>query len=133
MKGAGLIRTQKMTEDQYTSYFLEGDESLKKGRGAKQYPNILVFTESMLVDVIGKSSMEDFEKGEQNAIYRWLRETERWMYCPPTTTTGRGREVFLETPHPPTSDYEMFEVGKRDWETGDLVIGENGEPVTARR
>ena len=136
MKGAGLIRTQKMTEDQYTSYFLEGDESLKKGRGAKQYPNILVFTESMLVDVIGKSSMEDFEKGEQNAIYRWLRgETERWMYCPPNNhDRKRGRGGLLGDPRTSTntSDYEMFEVGKRDWETGDLVIGENGEPVTAR-
>ena len=99
MKGAGLLRTQKMTEEQYTSYFLEGDDSLKKGRGAKQYPNILVFTELMLRDVIGKSSLEHFEKGEQNAIYRWLRgETDRWMYCPPNDhDSKRGTGGLLET------------------------------------
>ena len=132
MKRCNLLQTEKMSESQYISYFLDGDDSQNKGRGSKQYPNILVFSEELLENVIGKSSMEDFEKGEQNAIYRWLRgEIDRWMYCPPNDHDSRRRLGGLlghAKTSTNTSDYEMFEVQKRDWVTGEGEYDENGEP-----
>ena len=120
-----------MTEDQYISYFLEGDESKKKGRGAKDSVNLLVFSDKIL-EIIGDSSLEHFQKGEQNAIYRWLRgEMDRWMYCPPNDhDEKRGNGGLLEDPKTSTNtaDYEMFEVEMRDWDTGEIMRDKDGSP-----
>ena len=127
MKREGLLRPAKMTPAQYTSYYLDGDESLAKSRGPKPYPNNLVFT-MRLEEIIGKSKMEDFEEGRQNAIYRWLRgDRDRWMYCPPDkhewlggiTAGGLLRDPKISSN---TSDYEMFEVESRDLQTGEIEM-----------
>ena len=87
--------------------------------------------------IIGKSRMEDFEWGQQNAIYRWLKgDRDRWMYCPPDkhewiggiTEGGLLRDPKISSN---TSDYEMFEVNKRDLNTGELLSDEDG-PITAK-
>ena len=132
MKRAGLLSPARMTESQYTSYYLEGDDSLTRGRGVKHYPNNLVFTKKLL-KIIGKSSMGDFESGQQNAIYRWLRrDSDRWMYCPPNKHEWLGGEIrkggLLRDPKisSNTSDYEMFEVEKRDLGTKLPMEGKEG-------
>ena len=126
MKRADFLSPARMTESQYTSYFLDGDDSLSKSRGVKEYPNSLVFTKKML-RIIGKSEIEDFEKNRQNAIYRWLRgDRDRWMYCPPNKHEWLGGEIteggLLRDPKisSNTSDYELFEVEKRDLGTGEV-------------
>ena len=131
MKREGLLRPAKMTPAQYTSYYLDGDDSLAKSRGPKPYPNNLVFT-MRLEEIIGKSKMEDFEEGRQNAIYRWLRgDRDRWMYCPPDKHEWLGgirAGGLLRDPKisSNTSDYEMFEVESRDLQTGEIEMeGEN--------
>ena len=77
--------------------------------------------------------MEDFEIGQQNAIYRWLRgDRDRWMYCPPNKHEWLGGEIteggLLRDPKisSNTSDYETFEVEKRDLGTGEGVEGKEG-------
>ncbi len=132
MKRADLLSPTRMTEAQFTSYFLDGDDSLTRGRGAKNYPNNLVFTKRLL-GIIGKSGMGDFESGQQNAIYRWLRgDRDRWMYCPPNKHEWLGGEIteggLLRDPKisSNTSDYEMFEVEKRDLDTGGVKEGKEG-------
>ena len=131
MKREGLLRPAKMTPAQYTSYYLDGDESLAKSRGPKPYPNNLVFT-MKLEEIIGKSKMEDFEEGRQNAIYRWLRgDRDRWMYCPPDKHEWLGgirAGGLLRDPKisSNTSDYEMFEVESRDLETGEVEMEGEG-------
>ena len=132
MKRAGFLSPARMTQAQYTSYFLDGDDSLTRGRGVKQYPNNLVFSKRLL-RIIGKSRMEDFEIGQQNAIYRWLRgDRDRWMYCPPNKHEWLGGEIteggLLRDPKisSNTSDYETFEVEKRDLDTGEVVEGKEG-------
>ena len=132
MKRADLLSPARMTESQFTSYFLDGDDSLSRGRGVKHYPNNLVFTNKLL-DIIGKSRIEDFESGQQNAIYRWLGgDRDRWMYCPPNKHEWLGGEIreggLLRDPKisSNTSDYEMFEVEKRDLVTGEVEEGEEG-------
>ena len=132
MKRAGFLSPARMTQAQYTSYFLDGDDSLTRGRGVKQYPNNLVFSKRLL-RIIGKSRMEDFEIGQQNAIYRWLRgDRDRWMYCPPNKHEWLGGEIteggLLRDSKisSNTSDYETFEVEKRDLGTGEVVEGKEG-------
>jgi len=132
MKRAELLSPERMTESQYTSYFLDGDDSLAKSRGGKQWPNILVFTKRLL-KIIGKSEREDFESGQQNAIYRWLKgDRDRWMYCPPNKHEWLGGEIteggLLRDPKisSNTSDYELFEVEKRDLDTGEVEEGKEG-------
>jgi hypothetical protein len=132
MKRAGLLRPDRMTDAQYSSYFLEGDDSLAKSRGGKPYPNTLVFTDRLL-NIIGKSEMEDFESNQQNAIYRWLKgDRDRWMYCPPNKHEWLGGEItaggLLRDPKisSNTSDYELFEVEKRDLHTGEVEEDKEG-------
>ena len=48
MKRSDLLTPSRMTEAQYTAYFLDGDDSLTRSRGVKQYPNNLVFTRKLL-------------------------------------------------------------------------------------
>ncbi len=131
MKRSDLLSPARMTESQYTSYFLDGDDSLSRGRGVKQYPNSLVFTKRLL-SIIGKSEMKDFENDQQNAIYRWLRgDRDRWMYCPPNkhewlggiTEGGLLRDPKISSN---TSDYELFEVEKRDLHTGEVEEDKEG-------
>ena len=135
MKRSDLLTPSRMTEAQYTAYFLDGDDSLTRSRGVKQYPNNLVFTRKLL-KIIGKSGMEDFDGGQQNAIYRWLKgDRDRWMYCPPDkhewiggiTEGGLLRDPKISSN---TSDYEMFEVNKRDLNTGELLSDEDGPIIT---
>jgi len=132
MKRADLLSPARMTESQYTSYFLDGDDSLTKNRGVKQYPNNLVFTKKLL-NLIGRSKIKDFESGQQNAIYRWLKgDRDRWMYCPPDKHEWIGGIIseggLLRDPKisSNTSDYEMFQVEKRDFATGKVEVDEEG-------
>ena len=114
---SGLLRTQKMTRGEYTSYFLGDDDSLEKKR-IKKWPGILVFSRE-LKDLIGSSEFEHFEEGRENSIYRWLRmPRDRWMYCPPRPhridSAGQIPGGFLNRSLSKiasnVSDYEGFEV-----------------------
>ena len=117
----GLLRTRKMTREEYTSYFLNDDESLAKSRQGKKWPGLLVFT-SKLKSLIGDCEYIDFRDNAENPIFRWLKmPRNRWMYCPPkqhritdgTISSGGLLHPSISKTVSNVADYEEFEVSDR--------------------